>query len=108
MELKTCPFCGGLPYVEESSRGYVNGESTKVCYIRCRKCNARSERVNIKDFGHTSRSEEALNLVVESWNRRAEFTRVVNIKIHAENREKKPEEPSLLRFASKPNVIQPR
>lgn len=70
MQLKTCPFCGGDPYLEESSRGYVNGKSTKVCYVRCKRCNARSERVNIQDYGHTCRSWDAVQRVAEQWNNR--------------------------------------
>lgn len=73
MKVKNCPFCGGRPYLEASQRGFVNGEPTKVCYIRCRNCNARSPRVNVKDFGHTSRSTEAMKTVIELWNRRVGF-----------------------------------
>ena len=68
MIVKSCPFCGGRPYIEESQRGFVGGKSTHVCYVRCRNCNARSQRLNIEDFGHTSRSAEAIEKVVAAWN----------------------------------------
>ena len=68
MILKSCPFCGGKPYIEESQRGFVQGKSTKVCYVRCKDCNARSQRLDIQDFGHTSRSSEAIEKIVAAWN----------------------------------------
>ena len=71
MIVKACPFCGGKPYIEESSRGFINGESTRVCFVRCKICNARSERVNLKDYGCSSYSSQAIADVVASWNKRA-------------------------------------
>lgn len=71
MIVKTCPFCGGMPYIEEHSRGYVNGQSTRVCYVRCKECNARSPRVDLKDYGVTSHSPKAIQDVVDAWNKRA-------------------------------------
>lgn len=70
MILKACPFCGGKPTIEESQRGFVNGKSTHVCFVRCKQCNARSERVDIEAYGHTSYSSEAVQKVSESWNKR--------------------------------------
>ena len=84
MQVKTCPFCGGRPYIERSQRGFINGESTKVCFVRCQKCNARSERINVKDYGHTSKSLDAVEKVVESWNRRSDSTKYVEIQLHKE------------------------
>lgn len=81
MKVKTCPFCGGRPYLEASQRGFVNGEPTKVCYIRCVKCNARSPRLNIRDFGHTSKSMEAAKKVIEMWNARVAITTEVEVSI---------------------------
>ena len=69
MIVKTCPFCGGMPYIEEHSRGYVNGQSTRVCYVRCKECNARSPRVDLKDYGVTSHSPKAIQDVVDAWNK---------------------------------------
>ena len=77
MYLKTCPFCGGKPYLEKASRGFVGGQPAKVCYVRCKSCNARSERVNIADFGHTSYSGEAIKQVAEAWNSRVDNTELV-------------------------------
>ena len=71
--LKSCPFCGGKPFIEDSQRGFIDGKITKVCFIRCSVCNARSERVNVKDYGKSSRSIEAINHVAESWNKRDRF-----------------------------------
>lgn len=84
MQLKTCPFCGGKPYIEESQRGYIGGESTKVCFIRCSVCNARSERVDVRSYGHTTRSKEAVEDVAARWNARADKTEIVEVKTQAE------------------------
>lgn len=70
--LKPCPFCGGRAYLERSSRGFINGESTRIAYVRCTKCEARSGRAKLTDYGHTSSSSEAVNAVVERWNKRYE------------------------------------
>lgn len=68
--LKNCPFCGGPAYLETSHRAFVNGETTKVAFVRCTRCNARSGRYKLTEFGCTSTSGEANRLAVESWNRR--------------------------------------
>lgn len=70
--IKFCPFCGGKPYLEQNSRNFVNGESTRVAYVRCTECHARSERFRLTDFGHTSHSTEAETKAVEAWNRRVD------------------------------------
>jgi Lar family restriction alleviation protein len=70
--LLPCPFCGGEARLEENSRGFIGGESTKICYVWCKKCNARSGRVKLTDYGRTSHSAEAINDVVSLWNRRSE------------------------------------
>ena len=70
MILKSCPFCGGRPYLEDSHRSFVNGKSTKVAFIRCKECNARSQRIDISDYGCTSRSFQANQLVADAWNKR--------------------------------------
>lgn len=69
-EMKVCPFCGGKPYLERSHRAFVDGKPTKVTFVRCSVCNARSGRVNISDYEHTSHSIEAENKAIEMWNRR--------------------------------------
>jgi len=80
LSLKTCPFCGGRPYLEQAQRGFVNGKSTHVCFIRCSACNARSPRLDLSDFGRTSNCAEAVRLASESWNKRAENTEMVEVK----------------------------
>lgn len=70
VELKPCPFCGGKAYIESSHRAFINAKSTKVAFIRCRECNARSGRFELSDYGCTSHSSEACNKAIEAWNRR--------------------------------------
>lgn len=79
MIVKACPFCGGKPYIEESQRGYINGKSTKVCYVRCRECNARSNKVDVADYNCSSRSSEAIRDVVKAWNMRADSCKEYDI-----------------------------
>ena len=61
--VKACPFCGGRPYIESHSRAFIGGETTRVAYVRCSECNARSERVPIS-IGQS----EAVKRVVAQWN----------------------------------------
>lgn len=72
MIVKSCPFCGGRPYIETAQRGFVGGISAKVCYVRCLACGARSPRVDLADYGRKSRSARAVDDVLEAWNKRAE------------------------------------
>ena len=65
-----CPFCGGYPYLELSHRAYVDGKPEKVTFVRCRRCNARTSKVKISDYGHTSCSADASRKAIELWNRR--------------------------------------
>ena len=68
--LLPCPFCGGKPYLERCSRGFINAQSTKIAYVRCLQCNARSKRVPLSDYGKTSHSAEAERVVINAWNSR--------------------------------------
>lgn len=68
--IKRCPFCGGKPYLETNHRAFINGETTKVAFVRCKDCNARSQRFALGEYGHTSHSREANEKAVEAWNRR--------------------------------------
>lgn len=70
-ELKPCPFCGGRGKLEESFRAFIGGETTKVAFVHCRDCNARSGRVKIADYNRTSRSQEASAEAVRLWNNRS-------------------------------------
>ena len=69
-DLKPCPFCGGEARLEDRHRAFIGGETTKVAYIRCRRCNARSGRFELEQYGGKSRSAEAVRLAKEAWNRR--------------------------------------
>ena len=80
--VKACPFCGGKPYIEESQRGFIDGQSTKVCFVRCKWCNARSKRVNLADYGCSSYSREAIDEVVAAWNTRAENVKTYRLTGH--------------------------
>lgn len=70
MIVKSCPFCGGKPRLETRQRGFVNGKPTKVCYVYCTFCNARSLRVDLEAYGKKNRSSEAIRDVVDAWNDR--------------------------------------
>lgn len=63
--LKSCPFCGGKPYIESRSRAFINGETTRVAYVRCSECNARTER-----FPNSIGARESARLAVDAWNKR--------------------------------------
>jgi len=71
IHLRECPFCGGKAMLEKSHRAFIDGKTTRVSFVRCKECNARSGRQKIGDFGHTSSSVEANRIVIEAWNRRA-------------------------------------
>lgn len=77
MTIKACPFCGGKPYIERSSRGFVGGVSTKVCYVRCLCCNARSPRL---DLSKEQRKSRAVREVIEKWNDRSASTQEFYVK----------------------------
>lgn len=64
-DLKTCPFCGGTPYIESDSRGFVKGQPTKVAFVRCTDCNMRTER-----FPVSMGRRVAVNLAISRWNMR--------------------------------------
>lgn len=71
-ELKPCPFCGGKPYLETHHRAFIKAKTTRVAFVRCRECEARTQRFELTDFGRTSHSEEANKKAIEAWNRRAD------------------------------------
>ena len=68
--LKPCPFCGGKPYLEENHRAFIDGQTTRVSFVRCRVCNARSARIPLSKYGKTSHSNQANAEVAELWNKR--------------------------------------
>ena len=67
MELKPCPFCGGKPYIEGHHRAFINAQTTRVAFVRCRECEARTQRFSTEVFGRN----EAKEMAIEAWNRRA-------------------------------------
>ena len=74
IKLKPCPFCGGKPYLETNHRAFINAKTTKVAYVRCKSCNARTERIPLEKYGKTSHSFEAELDAIEAWNKRTERT----------------------------------
>lgn len=69
-KLLPCPFCGGKAILEYNHRAFIKKQTTKVAFVRCKECNARSGRFKLSDYGHTSYSVEANNAAIEAWNRR--------------------------------------
>ena len=74
IKLKPCPFCGGKPYLETNHRAFINAKTTKVAYVWCRNCNARTERIPLEKYGKTSHSFEAELDAIAAWNKRVERT----------------------------------
>lgn len=64
-EMKTCPFCGGMPYLERNHRAFINAKTTRVAFVRCKDCNARSCRYELGD-----NPAEAKQMAVDHWNMR--------------------------------------
>ena len=69
-KLKRCPFCGGEAYLENSHRAFIDGKTSRVSLVRCKRCNARSGRVLHSDYGKNCNCLEADRLAVQYWNRR--------------------------------------
>jgi hypothetical protein len=68
--LKPCPFCGGRPILETCHRAFIGGESTRVAFVRCSRCNARSGRIELRKYGASSHSQKANQIAVDAWNAR--------------------------------------
>ena len=47
--LKPCPHCGGVAYLERAHRAFINAQTTRVAFVRCTECNARSGRYKLED-----------------------------------------------------------
>ena len=69
-ELLPCPFCGGEPFLEKKHRAIIDKQPTRVCYVRCTQCGARQGWIDVRDYGKTSSSYEAVLKAVENWNMR--------------------------------------
>jgi len=78
--VKACPFCGGRPYIESHSRGYLKGESQKVVYVRCTECGARSDKMAIHADGLSN--GEVIKAAVRKWNARYDAVGYVMIGDH--------------------------
>ncbi len=70
VKLKPCPFCGGKAYLETNHRAFIKAQTTKVAFVRCLNCNARTQRIELVKYGKTSHSIEAENEAAQAWNRR--------------------------------------
>lgn len=70
IELKPCPFCGGEAYLEKSHRAFINSKTTRVAFVRCKKCEARTGRVELSKFNCASHSTNANEEVIRMWNTR--------------------------------------
>ena len=70
--IRNCPHCRGKAVLETSHRAFIGGKSTKVAYVRCTVCNARSGREKLTDYGRTSYSSEANERAIRAWNRRSD------------------------------------
>ncbi len=71
IKLKSCPFCGGEAVIEKNHRAFINGVSTRVSFVHCKKCNARTGRFKLEDYGCTSHSNTAVKNAIEAWNKRS-------------------------------------
>lgn len=69
--LEPCPFCGGRARLETHHRAFINAQTTKVAFVRCTQCEARSGRFELRDYGRTSHSHEANKNAIAAWNRRS-------------------------------------
>lgn len=68
--LLPCPFCGGDPKLESSSRAVISAQTERVAYVYCRNCHARSPRIRLAKYGCTSYSKDAVEEAARAWNRR--------------------------------------
>ena len=64
--LKGCPFCGGMPYIESHMRVFINGKSAKAALVWCKDCKARTEKIPIEPIGEA----EAVQRAINRWNSR--------------------------------------
>ena len=60
--------------METNHRAFINAKTTKVAFVRCKSCNARTERIPLEKYGKTSHSLDAEMDAIAAWNKRAEKT----------------------------------
>ena len=65
-----CPFCGGEAHLERNQRAFIGGQTTRVAFVRCTACEARSGRFELRTYGCSNSSAEARSAAVSAWNRR--------------------------------------
>lgn len=68
--LLPCPFCGGKPHLERSTRVYFQGKTVHAALVHCTVCGARTGKVPLENYGCTSSSTEANDEAVRLWNSR--------------------------------------
>lgn len=77
MKIKNCPFCGGKPYLERSHRAFIKAQTTRVAFVRCTECDARTGRVELSKYGNTSHSAKAEEEAIKLWNNRQPMQNIV-------------------------------
>lgn len=65
--LRACPFCGGRPYIESRFRAFIKAETTKVAFVRCKDCHARTDRFPLS-MGQANAVQAAVNRWNCRWN----------------------------------------
>lgn len=72
-ELKRCPFCGSLPRTEIEITKKGGCEDHVDFRIHCAECGVyKSVRLRINAYCHFVDAENAMNSVIELWNRRTD------------------------------------
>ena len=69
-QILACPFCGGRGVLEKAHRAFIDGQTTRVAFVRCVVCHARSGRYKLSDYGCSATSSEANMAAINAWNRR--------------------------------------
>lgn len=77
IKLLPCPFCGGKAYLKKNHRAFINAQSTRVTFVRCEKCNARTGRFELRDFGTSSHCKEAEQKAIKAWNTRKPMGEII-------------------------------
>ena len=71
MEIKRCPFCGGLADVR--ARWWGTGK-TYIVFVQCQVCNAQTKTFPEEDNPARYNWETpAVELAIDTWNKRVRF-----------------------------------